>query len=331
MEPRIVIALGGNALGKTPEEQKARIDQVSGALVGLIEKGYEIIVTHGNGPQVGMIRSAFTSGAASDTKVPQMPLAECTAMSEGYIGYHLQAGLLRELRRRGMPWEVATLVTQVEVDPNDEAFQNPTKPIGAFYTKEQADELKAKEPHAVFAPDAGRGYRRMVASPKPRHIVEIRSIKNLLDNEFVVIACGGGGIPVVRRGDGDFVGVDAVIDKDLAAERLAEEVNADRLFILTAVDQVALHYGTPQEKQLSSMTVEEAKRYCEEGHFAPGSMLPKVQAAIAFAQSAPARKAVICSLENAPQALDGSSGTVVTANVMEAEASISTFEYAGLN
>ncbi|MBO5354930.1 MAG: carbamate kinase [Clostridia bacterium] len=329
MEPRIVIALGGNALGKTPEEQKARIDQVSGALVGLIEKGYEIIVTHGNGPQVGMIQSAFTSGAASDTKVPQMPLAECTAMSEGYIGYHLQAGLLRELRRRGMPWEVATLVTQVEVDPNDDAFQNPTKPIGAFYTKEEADELKAKEPDAVFAPDAGRGYRRMVASPKPRHIVEIRSIKNLLDNEFVVIACGGGGVPVVRHGDGDFVGVDAVIDKDLAAERLAEEINADHLFILTAVDRVALNYGTPQEKQLSTMTVEDATRYCKEGHFAPGSMLPKVQAAIAFAQSAPGRKAVICSLEKAPQALDGSSGTVITGNASKTAMASSTLQYAG--
>ena len=331
MEPRIVIALGGNALGKTPKEQKERIDQVSGALVGLIEKGYEIIVTHGNGPQVGMIQSAFTSGAATDTKVPQMPLAECTAMSEGYIGYHLQAGLLRELRRRGMPWEVATLVTQVEVDPNDAAFQNPTKPIGAFYTKEEAQELKKKQPDAVFAPDAGRGYRRMVASPKPRHIVEIRSIKNLLDNEFVVIACGGGGIPVIRRGDGDFVGVDAVIDKDLAAERLAEEVNADRFFILTAVDRVALNYGSPEEKQLSSMTVEEAVRYCHEGHFAPGSMLPKVQAAITFAQSAPHRKAVICSLEKAPQALDGRSGTVITGAAPNAQRESTLLQYAGQN
>lgn len=329
MEPRIVIALGGNALGKTPEEQKMRIDQVSGALVGLIEKGYEIIVTHGNGPQVGMIQSAFTCGATTDEKVAQMPLAECTAMSEGYIGYHLQAGLLRELRRRGMPWEVATLVTQVEVDPNDAAFQNPTKPIGAFYSKEEAQRQKQKEPDAVFAPDAGRGYRRMVASPKPRHIVEIRSIKNLLDNEFVVIACGGGGIPVVRRGDGDFVGVDAVIDKDLAAERLAEEVNADHLFILTAVDRVALHYGTPQEKQLSSMSIEEAVRYCHEGHFAPGSMLPKVQAAIAFAQSAPHRKAVICSLEKAPLALDGRSGTLITAAPQNSNAP--TLQYASNN
>ena len=331
MEPRIVIALGGNALGKTPEEQKARIDQVSGALVGLIEKGYEIIVTHGNGPQVGMIQSAFDSGARADTRIPAMPLAECTAMSEGYIGYHLQAGLLRELRRRGMPWEVATLVTQVEVDPKDEAFQNPTKPIGAFYTAQEAERLKQKDPDTVFAPDAGRGYRRVVASPKPRHIVEIRSIKNLLDNEFVVIACGGGGIPVVRRGDGDFVGVEAVIDKDLAAERLAEEIKADRLFILTAVDRVALHYGTSEEKQLSSMTVEQAMRYCEEGHFAPGSMLPKVQAAIAFAQSAPGREAIICSLENAPLALDGRSGTVITGEAKNPKKEKSALQYASQN
>lgn len=330
MESRIVIALGGNALGKTPEEQKKRIDQVSGALVGLIEKGFEIIVTHGNGPQVGMIQSAFTCGSATDAKVPQMPLAECTAMSEGYIGYHLQSGLLRELRRRGMPWEVATLVTQVEVDPNDAAFQSPSKPIGAFYTKEEAEALRKQQPNAIFASDAGRGYRRMVPSPKPRHIVEIRSIKNLLDNEFVVIACGGGGIPVVRRGDGDFAGVDAVIDKDLAAERLAEEINADHLFILTAVDQVALNYGTPKEKKLSAMTVEEAVRYCHEGHFAPGSMLPKVQAALAFAQSAPNRKAVICSLEKAPQALDGRSGTLITGTASNVKSELS-LQYAGKN
>lgn len=328
MEPRIVIALGGNALGKTPQEQKARIDQVSGALVGLIEKGYEIIVTHGNGPQVGMIQAAFEDSSKANTHVAQMPLAECSAMSEGYIGYHLQSGLLRELRRRGMPWEVATLITQVEVDPNDAAFETPSKPIGAFYSAEEAQHLREAEPNAVFAPDAGRGYRRMVASPKPQHIVEIRSIKNLLDNEFVVIACGGGGIPVVRRGDGDFVGVDAVIDKDLAAERLAEEINADSLFILTAVDRVALHYGTPEEKQLSSMTIQEAIRYCEQGHFAPGSMLPKVQAAISFAQSAPGRKAIICSLEKAPEALDGRSGTVITSENAKEKAAASTLQYA---
>ena len=311
MEPRIVIALGGNALGKTPTEQKQRIDEVAGALVGLIEKGYEIIVTHGNGPQVGMIQLAFNQSAEANTRVPLMPLAECTAMSEGYIGYHLQAGLLRELRRRGMPWEVATLITQVEVDANDPAFAAPTKPIGSFYTAEEVERLREKEPNTVFASDAGRGYRRMVASPKPRHIVELRSIKNLLDNEFVVIACGGGGIPVIRRGEGNFVGVDAVIDKDLAAEKLAEEVGADHLFILTAVDRVALHYGTPAEKALSSMSAEEARAYCKEGHFAPGSMLPKVEAAIAFAESAPGRRAIICSLENAPLAIDGASGTVI--------------------
>ncbi len=311
MEPRIVIALGGNALGKSAEEQKERIDEVSGALVGLIERGFEIVVTHGNGPQVGMIQLAFGTASAADPHVPPMPLAESTAMSQGYIGYHLQAGILRELRRRGLPWEVASLVTQVEVDPKDKAFEHPTKPIGCFYSADEVVALRERDPEAHFVSDAGRGWRRAVPSPKPQHIVEIRSIKNLLDNEFVVIACGGGGIPVVRRKEGDFVGVSAVIDKDLAAERLAEEIGADYLFILTAVERVSLFYGTPQEKPLERMSAEEAEQYCKEGHFAPGSMLPKVEAAIAFARSAPGRQAVIASLEKAPLAIDGRSGTVI--------------------
>ena len=311
MEPRIVVALGGNALGNTAEEQQARIEKSAGALIDLISNGWEIIVTHGNGPQVGMTHLAFSEGAKQSAHVAPMPLGECTAMSQGYIGYHLQAGLSRELRRRGMPWQVATVVTRVEVSREDPAFLYPSKPIGSFYTEEQAQELEKKDPSLHFKEDAGRGYRRVVASPKPRHIVELRSIRNLLDNEFVVIACGGGGIPVIKRAPGDYVGVEAVIDKDLAAEKLAEEIGADALFILTAVDRVCLHYGTAKEQPLAHLTVAEAERYCAEGHFAPGSMLPKMQAAIAFAKSAPGRRAVIASLKNAAKALTGESGTVI--------------------
>ena len=311
MEPRIVVALGGNALGNTPEEQQQHIEKGAAALIDLISGGWEIIVTHGNGPQVGMTHLAFAEGAKQNARIAAMPLGECTAMSQGYIGYHLQAGLSRELRRRGMPWQVATVVTRVEVSREDPAFLRPAKPIGGFYTEEEAKELEEKDPLLHFKEDAGRGYRRVVPSPAPQHIVELRSIRNLLDNEFVVIACGGGGIPVVKRGPGDYVGVEAVIDKDLAAEKLAEEIGANALFILTAVDRVCLHYGTPEEKQLAHLSVEEAQRYCDEGHFAPGSMLPKVQAAIAFAKSAPGRRAVIASLENAAKAMTGESGTVI--------------------
>ena len=315
MEPRIVVALGGNALGKTPEEQQRHIEESAVALIDLISNGWEIIVTHGNGPQVGMTHLAFSEGANKNEHIAPMPLGECTAMTQGYIGYHLQAGLSRELRRRGMPWQVASIVTRVEVAADDPAFRAPSKPIGAFYTREEAKALQEKDPTLQFKEDAGRGYRRMVASPAPRHIVELRSIRNLLDNEFVVIACGGGGIPVIKKAPGDYEGVEAVIDKDLAAEKLAEEIGADTLFILTAVDRVCLHYGTPQQKALSHMSVEEAERYCAQGHFAPGSMLPKVQAAIAFSKSAPWRRAVIASLENAAKALTGESGTVIGAPV----------------
>ena len=311
MEPRIVVALGGNALGNTPSEQKKQIEESAAALIDLIVGGWEIIVTHGNGPQVGMTHLAFGEASKASKYVVEMPLGECTAMTQGYIGYHLQSGLTRELRRRGMPWQVASVVTRVEVDPKDPAFAHPSKPIGAFYTKDEVKALQAQHPDTCFKEDAGRGYRRVVASPKPKHIVELRSIQNLLDNEFVVIACGGGGIPVIKRAPGDYEGVEAVIDKDLAAEVLAEEIGANALFILTAVDRVCLHYGKPEQKELAHMSIEEAERYCAEGHFAAGSMLPKIKAAIAFAKSAPGRYAVIASLANAAKALSGESGTVI--------------------
>ena len=309
-DERIVIALGGNALGDTPEEQQKRIDDAAEALVGLISQGYEIIVSHGNGPQVGMINLAFSMSSSDNEKIPPMPLAECTAMSQGYIGYHLQKGIQKELTREGMPWHVATMVTQVEVDENDEAFKNPTKPIGIYYTEDEAKKLMAENPEKVYIEDAGRGYRRVVASPLPKNIVEKDSILNLLDNEFVVIACGGGGIPVIKTQDG-YKGVDAVIDKDFASALLAESVDAKYLFILTAVDRVSLNYGKPDEIKLEKISVTDAEKYCAEGHFAAGSMLPKVKAGIKFAKSKTGRRAVIASLEKAPLAIRGLSGTII--------------------
>lgn len=310
---RIVIALGGNALGNNAEEQQRKIDEAAPSLIGLIKQGHEIIVSHGNGPQVGMINLAFDAASQQSDKIAKMELPECTAMSQGYIGYHLQKGILKELKRVGMPWHVATVVTQVEVDEQDPAFSNPTKPIGAFYDEETVQSLKKEKPDAVFAEDAGRGWRRMVASPKPLQIVERDSILNLLDHEFIVIACGGGGIPVVKDAEGNYNGVPAVIDKDFASAKLAETVGAQYLFILTAVDKVAINFGKPNQQNLDEMTVEQAEKYCEEGQFAKGSMLPKVQAAIQFVKSGENRRAVIASLEKAPMAMKGESGTLIHA------------------
>ncbi len=309
---RIVIALGGNALGDTPVEQMRRINEAAPSLIGLIKQGHEIIVSHGNGPQVGMIKLGLDTAADINEKVARFPLPECTALSQGYIGFHLQNGILRELRREGMPWHAATVITQIEVDRRDPAFENPTKPIGAFYSEEEAKTMMLLEPEAVFREDSGRGWRRCVASPKPVDIVEKDSILNLLDHEFIVIACGGGGIPVVRNADGDFEGVPAVIDKDFASALLAKLVNADYLFILTAVDRVCLNFGKPDQEELHEISVERARKLAKEGHFAAGSMLPKVEAAIDFAVSAPGRRAVIASLEKAPLAMTGESGTIIT-------------------
>ena len=308
---RIVIALGGNALGNTPEEQIKKINEAAPSLVGLIKQGHEIIVSHGNGPQVGMIKLGLDTAAEKSDKVARFPLPECTALSQGYIGYHLQNGILRELRKENMPWHVATVITQMEVSKNDPAFQNPTKPIGAFYSREEAERIMAQNPEMVLKEDAGRGFRQMVASPKPIDIVEKDSILNLLDHEFIVIACGGGGIPVVSVGDGDYEGVPAVIDKDFASAKLAELVDADYFFILTAVDRVCINFGRPDQKELETLTVQEAQTLAAQGHFAPGSMLPKVQAAMSFDSSKPGRKAVIASLEKAPQAISGESGTTI--------------------
>ena len=308
-DPRIVIALGGNALGDTAEDQQKKIEAAAPALVGLIRRGYEIIVTHVNGPQVGMINNAFAYGSKQEPSIPPMELAECTAMSQGYIGYHLQKGIRRELRELEMPWHIATVVTQVVVDENDPAFHHPQKPIGPYYTKEEAEELQGKHPDHVYADDAGRGYRRMVPSPKPVTIVEKESIMNLLNHEFVVIACGGGGIPVVKEGCCGYRGVPAVVDKDFAAAKLAELVEAKYLFILTAVDKVSINFGKPDEQPFDEMTTEQAEAYIAQGQFAPGSMRPKVEAAVSFAKSGPGRVAVIAALDKAAEAVDGSAGT----------------------
>lgn len=308
---RIVIALGGNALGNNPQEQQEMIEQACPSLVGLIAQGHEIIVSHGNGPQVGMINLAFDEASKHTDKVVPMELMECTAMSQGYIGYHLQKGIKKELHNQKMPWQVASVVTQVIVDKDDEAFKNPTKPIGSFYTLEQVEEMKAKDDTLQFVEDSGRGYRRVVASPKPVDIAEKASILNLLDNEYIVIACGGGGIPVIENVPGDYVGVPAVIDKDFASAKLAELVGADYLFILTAVDRVMINYGKENQEEIAEMTVDQAVQYCGEGHFAPGSMLPKVEAAMSFASSKEGRNAVIASLEKAPKAMRGESGTLI--------------------
>lgn len=308
---RVVIALGGNALGNNPQEQMQKIRASAPVLLGVIEQGNEIIITHGNGPQVGMIQKSFALAHEQDSSVPAMDLPECGAMSQGYIGYHLQQGLGAAMHKAYKRWHVATVVTQIEVDPDDVAFSHPSKPIGQFLSREQAETEKAEHPEMTFVEDSGRGYRRVVASPEPKKIVEAESILNLLDNEFIVIACGGGGIPVVRdySDKGAYKGVAAVIDKDMAGELLAEDCHADTLVLLTAVDHVAINFGTPAQKDLEDLSCEEAEAYIEQGHFGKGSMEPKVRAAVKFARSRLGRTAIIGSLEHAREAVAGLSGT----------------------
>ena len=306
---RIVIALGGNALGNTLHEQMLAVKTTAKAIVDLIQEGCEVIVAHGNGPQVGMINLGMATAAEAGAIKSDMPFPECGAMSQGYIGYHLQQGMRRTLRANGMPWQVATVVTQVVVDPDDPAFDEPTKPIGAFYDEAAAQQMMRDDPSLRMKEDSGRGWRRVVASPKPVDIAERRSILNLLDSEYIVIACGGGGVPVVRDAHGDYYGVDAVIDKDFASACLAEAVGADYLFILTAVDHVCLNFGTPEQRELDELHVDEAETYLRAGQFGAGSMQPKVAAAVQFVRSGWRRRAVIASLEQAPAAMRGESGT----------------------
>ncbi len=305
---KIVIALGGNALGNTPYEQLELVRETAKPIVDLIQEGNEVIIAHGNGPQVGMINLGLATASRSGAIKSDMPFPECGAMSQGYIGYHLQNAIGNELKQRGIDKEVSTIVTQVLVDENDPAFQNPTKPVGGFYDKEAAAKLMREKGYTMVE-DAGRGYRRVVPSPKPIDVIEKKTVERLIAAGNVVITVGGGGIPVVRREDGLLYGTPAVIDKDYASEKLAELVDADILIILTAVEKVAINFKTPDEKWLTEMTVAEAEEYAAQGQFAPGSMLPKVNACVQFAESKKGRVALITSLDKALQALNGETGT----------------------
>ena len=305
---RIVIALGGNALGNTLPEQMTAVKITSKAIVDLIEEGCEVVVVHGNGPQVGMINNAMSALTREDPKQPNTPLSVCVAMSQAYIGYDLQNALREELVNRNITnIPVTTMITQVRVDENDPAFNAPSKPIGHFMTEEEAKLAEEKYGY-ITKEDAGRGYRRVVASPNPAQIIEIGAIRSLVESGQLVIACGGGGIPVTLQGN-HLKGASAVIDKDFASELLAEELDADFLIILTAVEKVAINFGKPEEKWLDDITTDESRKYIGEGHFAPGSMLPKVQAAVKFADSKEGRNALITLLEKAKEGILGKTGT----------------------
>ena len=308
---KVVVALGGNALGKSPEEQLKLVKNTASSLIGLIAAGNQVVISHGNGPQVGAINLGMNF-AAEHGKTAAFPFPECGAMSQGYIGYHLQQSLENELHRRWMNKSVATIVTQIAVDPNDPAFENPSKPVGDFYTKEQADEI-AKEKGYTFKEDAGRGYRQVVPSPLPMKIMELDSIKTLIDADNLVIAGGGGGVPVIITDKG-LEGVPAVIDKDRSSALLADKIDADKLIILTAVDHVYVNYGKPDEKALKTLNVAEAQKYMKEGQYAAGSMLPKIEACLSFVEGHPEREALITSLDGLDDALAGKVGTVIRDN-----------------
>lgn len=307
MNKRVVIALGGNALGNTLPEQMIAVKDTSKAIIDLVEAGCEVVVTHGNGPQIGMINNAMAALSRENPKQPNTPLSVCVAMSQAYIGYDLQNALREEMLNRNITdMPVITVVTQVRVDEDDPAFLEPTKPIGHFMTKEEAD-YAAENYQYVVKEDAGRGYRRVVASPAPQEIVEIEAIRRLVGHELV-IACGGGGIPVVRNGN-HLSGASAVIDKDWTSSLLAQQIDADMLIVLTAIEKAAIHFGKPEQQWLEDITVEEAKKHAADGQFAPGSMLPKIEAAIAFAESKPGRVALITLLEKARDGIEGKTGT----------------------
>ena len=309
MAERIVVALGGNALGKTPEQQLSLVRQTAEALAPLIEQGYELVVGHGNGPQVGMINLAMEYAARNGGGTPAMPFPECGAMTQGYIGYHLQQAIGCALREKGIDKCCASVITQVAVDPADPAFQAPTKPVGSFYTREQAESI-AREKGFCFAEDAGRGYRRVVSSPLPQRIVELPLIERMVAAGDVVVTVGGGGIPVIETADG-LRGVAAVIDKDRACALLARELHADKLVILTAVERVCLNFGKPDQQELEKLTLAACERYLAEGQFAPGSMRPKIEACMDFVRAG-GGTALITSLEKAADALAGKTGTVIT-------------------
>ena len=307
----VVIALGGNALGNTPQEQLELVKNTASHIVDMVGEGVNVVVSHGNGPQVGMIQNAFDYANAHDGKTPAMPLPECGAMSQGYIGYHLQQAIQRELAKRGINKPCASIITQTVVSADDPAFQDPTKPVGAFFTEEEAKKLM-EETGNKYVEDAGRGWRWVVASPQPIRIAELDTINALVEQGMTVISTGGGGIPVIEE-DGGYKGVPAVIDKDRSAALLAGEAKADMLVILTAVDRVCINFNKPDQQELASMTIAEAEQYMAEGQFAKGSMLPKVEACLNYVKANPEGKALITSLERAKDALEGKTGTVITA------------------
>ena len=309
MSKKIVLALGGNALGDDLAGQMQAVRHTARTIVDLIALGHQVVVTHGNGPQVGMINQAFEAAAKTEAHTPMLPMSVCVALSQGYIGYDLQNAIREELLSRQLDIPVATLITQVEVDANDEAFLNPTKPIGSFFSKEEAEKLSQNG--YIMKEDAGRGYRRVVASPMPVDIIEKQTVKALMDDCHVVITVGGGGIPVIREGN-HLRGASAVIDKDWASAKLAETIDADLLIILTAVEKVAINFGKPGEQWLDNLSLRDAERFIAEGHFAKGSMLPKVEAAAAFARSRPGRQALITMLSKAKEGIEGKTGTIIS-------------------
>lgn len=310
MGHRLVVALGGNALGNSPQEQLELIQGTATALVDLIEGGHEVIITHGNGPQVGMIKVATDNSAEKVGGTPEIPFPECSAMSQGYIGYHLQQALENELRKRDIAKPVASLITQTLVEADDPAFNNPNKPVGSFYSEEEAKRLM-EETGETYVEDSGRGWRWVVASPQPKEIVEGEAITSLVDAGAVVISTGGGGIPVVRRDGGSVEGVPAVIDKDRSAAIMADQVGASHLIILTAVPNVAVNFNTPEQRDLTEINLDEAKQHMADGQFAAGSMLPKVEACVSYVEGGAGRTAIITSLENAGEALSGTVGTSI--------------------
>lgn len=305
---KVVIALGGNALGKDVEEQKEAVAKTAKVIVDLAQQGLDIIVTHGNGPQVGMIQNAMDNLVVMHENYKQVPLPTSVAMSQGYIGIDLQNAIKYELYSRNIDGKVSTILSQVEVDKNDPAFDHPTKPIGRFLTKEEAEENEANGVRCME--DAGRGYRVVVASPMPQRIRELETIKTLVNAGHIVITCGGGGIPVVSE-NGKLVGVNAVIDKDNASSLLAAQLGADYLVILTAVEKVAINFGKENQEWLTDMTVDQAKEYIAEEQFAKGSMLPKIEAAIRFAESGEGRRTLITLLDKAAEGIAGKTGTVI--------------------
>ena len=307
---KIVVALGGNALGKSPQEQLELVKNTAKSLVGLITKGHEIVISHGNGPQVGSINLGLNYAAEHD-QGPAFPFAECGAMSQAYIGYQLQESLQNELHSMGIDKQVVTLVTQVEVDEGDPAFNSPSKPIGLFYTKEEANRIQQEKGYQ-FVEDAGRGYRRVVPSPQPISIIELESIKTLVENDTLVIAAGGGGIPVIREQHDSFKGIDDVIDKDKTSALLGADIHCDQLIILTAIDYVYINYHTDQQQALKTTNIDTLKTYIEEKQFAKGSMLPKIESAISFIENNPNGSVLITSLNQLDAALEGKIGTLIT-------------------